>query len=146
MGPEPADVTEVEDRTGTEPRSPLRVTVTESPDEFATRAGELLASRVEHNLLATVLDVGRRASDRLLCAWVESDTGPVIAAALRLPPHRLLATVMDGAAARALIDAWLEHDPALPGVGARLDVARELAREWQQRTGGRVELVMAEAL
>lgn len=126
----------------------VRVVVTESPGELAVRAGELLASRIEHNVLATVLDIARGGawSGASLFAYVESDEGDVVAAALRVPRRRMLASEMDGATADALIGAWLDRDPELPGVGAPREVARLLGRAWERRTGGRATLAVAEAL
>lgn len=125
----------------------MRVTVTEAADEFARRAGELLASSVEHNVLATVLALLAGSSSRgTLFAYVENDRGDVIAAALRTPPRRMIATVMDPAAADALMRAWLARDPELPGVGAPREVARRLACAWEQCTGGSATLTIAEAL
>jgi predicted GNAT family acetyltransferase len=122
--------------------------MTESADEFAARAGALLESRVEHNILATVLASVRRgrSGPRPAFAYVESDAGIVVAAALRTPPRQMLASVMDDATAEALIDTWLEHDPALPGVGATHEVARRIGRAWEHRTGGRATLRMSLAL
>jgi predicted GNAT family acetyltransferase len=125
----------------------VRVTVTQSAEEFAARAGELLASRIEHNLLATVLRSLRlRPRGSPVFAYVEDPRGAVVAAALRTPPRPMLASAMDAHVADAVIDAWLERDPALPGVGAPRAVARALARAWEARTGGAATLAVAEAL
>jgi predicted GNAT family acetyltransferase len=125
----------------------VRVVLTESPDEFAVHAGELLASRIEHNVLATVLEQVRRGARRTaLFAYVESAPGAVVAVALRTPPRRMLASTMDPTTADMLVGAWLERDPELPGVGAPREVARWLGRAWEQRAGGRASLAIAEAL
>jgi predicted GNAT family acetyltransferase len=125
----------------------VRVTITASAEEFAARAGELLASRIEHNVLATVLQSVRfRPRGSPVFAYVEDPRGAVVAAALRTPPRRMLASAMEARIAEALIDAWLEQDPALPGVGAPRAVARALARAWEARTGGAAILAVAEAL
>ena len=126
----------------------MRVTVTTSADEFAARVGALLESRLEHNILATVLESVRiRRPDRAArFAYLENGTGTVVAAALRTPPRHLLASTMDGASADALMEAWLAHDPGLPGVGAPGEVARRLSQAWERRTGGRATLAMSLAL
>jgi predicted GNAT family acetyltransferase len=122
--------------------------MTESADEFAGRAGELLASRIEHNILATVL-AGvrlRPSSSSPVFAYIEDGEGVVVAAALRTPPRPMLATPMDAGTADALMDAWLERDPELPGVNAPREVARRLGRAWAQRTGGRSTFALALAM
>lgn len=126
----------------------VRVILTQSADELADRAGDLLASRIEHNILATVLENARRGvlSGAAHFAYVEGEEGVVTAAALRTPPRRMLASTMDAATADALMGAWLDGDPELPGVGAPRAVAQSLARAWEQRTGGRTTLAVAEAL
>jgi uncharacterized protein len=125
----------------------VRVILTDSPSELAARADALLGARVEHNVLATVLQFARRRRPAgALFGFVEDETGEVVGAALRWPPRRMLTSVMSEDAGAALLGAWLERDPDLPGVGAPRDVARAIAREWQHRSGGRTELVMGEAL
>jgi uncharacterized protein len=125
----------------------MQVTLTESPAELAERAENLFGARIEHNILATVMGFARRrAGQGSLFALVEDPAGEVVGAALRMPPRRMLASVMDEEASAALLEAWLPNDPGLPGVGGPRDVARAIAREWQRRTGGRTELAMAEAL
>jgi predicted GNAT family acetyltransferase len=124
--------------------------VTASADEFEAAAGDLLASRVEHNLMATVFELAGRLSDGAgadpLFAYVEDDDGAVVAAALRTPPRGMLPSVMDAATADALMAEWLERDPGVPGVVAPVEVARRLAGRWQQLTGGSVVLTMSEAM
>ncbi|HWF33974.1 MAG TPA: GNAT family N-acetyltransferase [Solirubrobacteraceae bacterium] len=126
----------------------MRVTIADSPEEFATRTGDLLAGRIEHNLLATVLEHFRfrPSRARALFAHVCDAEGTVVAAALRTPPWRMLASVMDAATADALLAAWLPRDPSLPGVGAPREVARALGCAWKQRTGGVSTLATALAL
>jgi predicted GNAT family acetyltransferase len=126
----------------------VRVSITHSAEDFAAHASELLASRIEHNVLATVLDHARFRpfAGGGLFAYVEDDDGRVIAAALRTPPRRMHASVMDADTGRALIDEWLQHDPELPGVGAVREVARSLGHAWADRTGGTTTLAVAEAL
>lgn len=125
----------------------MNVILTKSADEFAERATPLLGSRVEHNILATVLQIAqRRSPDGALFGFVEGAHGEIAGAALRLPPRRLLASVMDQAAGAALTEAWLAADPGLPGVAGPRDSARCIAREWELRTGGAYELAMGTAL
>ena len=126
----------------------MRVIVTESADEFAARAGELLASRIGHNMLATVL-AGIRArpsSASPVLVYVEDEGGLIVAAALRTPPRPMLATTMDAATVGLLMDTWLEHDPEVPGVNAPRELARSLARAWAGRTGGTTTLALSLAM
>ncbi|HEY5316549.1 MAG TPA: hypothetical protein VIJ20_01120, partial [Solirubrobacteraceae bacterium] len=68
------------------------MTVIDSAEEFSARAGQLLASRVEHNILATVLESVRlQPGGSARFAYVENDRGLVVAAALRTPPRRVAA-------------------------------------------------------
>ncbi|MDQ6777375.1 MAG: GNAT family N-acetyltransferase [Actinomycetota bacterium] len=125
----------------------MRVTLTDSADEFAAHAGALLAARIEHNVLATVLaSVRFRPSGTPMFSYIEDGAGVVVAAALRTPPRRMLASTMNAVIAEALMDAWLERDSEVPGVVGPFEVARSLARAWEQRTGGQSTLAMSEAL
>ena len=118
-----------------------------SAERFEAGAGPFLCSRLEHNILATVLASARRhpVPDDLF-AIVTDREGEVVAAALRVGARRLLASVMDESAAVALLGAWLPDDPELPGVAAPAAVAGWLVNEWERRTGRSAALVMAEAL
>jgi uncharacterized protein len=126
----------------------MRVTITESASELAERAGALLAARPEHNVLATVLEIAERGTPGggAVFAFAEGSEGDVIAAAMRLPPRRMIASMMDEATAAALLEEWLRADPDVPGVGGPSRVVRAMASEWERRVGGRSELVMAQAL
>lgn len=125
----------------------MHVMVTESAEVMADRAGALLRSRIEHNVLATVLEAaGRTAGAAALYAYIEDAHGRVVAAALRTPPHPLLASVMSEEAAEALMSAWIPVDPECSGVVAVPEVARSVAAAWERRTGGTSSLTMAQAL
>ena len=117
----------------------LQVNLTRSAREFADRAGALLRARIEHNVLATVLEHARRFSDAenlfATVATVAAGDGEIVAAALRVGGRRMLASEMDQRCAIALVGAWLEADPGLPGVGAPATVARSIADEFQRLTG-----------
>jgi predicted GNAT family acetyltransferase len=125
----------------------LQAIVTQSAEQLAERAGPLLHSRIEHNVLATVLEDARRhTSDQDLFGIVEDASGEVIGAAMRVGGRRLLASTMEEASAAALIEAWLPADPDLPGVAAPAAVARAIAGTWERLSGGRSELELAMAL
>ncbi len=126
----------------------MRIEVTDSPVLFGERAGELLAARLEHNVLATALMSVRAAPHDhpgALFAWVEK-RGSVVAAALRTPPRRMVATVMDAAIAEALMTCWLGADPELPGVVGPQHAAAALAAAWERLAAGRARLSEHEAL
>ena len=125
----------------------MNVVLTRSAQQLAERAAGLLESRIEHNVLATVLDAASAHADpNDLFAIVEDDCGAVSGAAMRVGGRRLLASVMDEPSAALLIERWLSADPDVPGVAGLAEVARAVARAWEQRTGGRSALAMAMAL
>jgi predicted GNAT family acetyltransferase len=98
-------------------------------------------------VLATVLEsASAHADPNDLFAIVEDDHGALSGAAMRVGGRRLMASTMDEASAAVLIETWLSADPDVPGVAGPADVARAVARVWEQRTGGRSELAMAMAL
>jgi hypothetical protein len=130
-----------------EAEATVEVSLTRSVDQFAQRAGEFLRARIEHNVLATVLEIARRFSDtENLFATVADADGETVAAALRVRGRRLLASEMDERCAIALLGAWLEADPGIPGVGAPAAVARSIADEFQRSTGRGNTLAMEMAL
>ena len=98
----------------------MQVNLTRSAREFADRAGALLRARIEHNVLATVLEHARRFSDaENLFGTVAAGDGEIVGAALRVRGRRMLASEMDERCAIALVGAWLEADPGLPGSARR---------------------------
>ncbi|HXR14108.1 MAG TPA: GNAT family N-acetyltransferase [Solirubrobacteraceae bacterium] len=125
----------------------LRVALTRSAEEFAARAGALLAAGPQTNLHATVLGAIRSdPSGRpdALFATVE-DRGEVVALALRSPPRPLIASEMEEAAAADLVEAWLREDAGLPGVVAPAPAASHIAAAWERLRGGKATLATAEA-
>jgi predicted GNAT family acetyltransferase len=126
----------------------LRVALTDSAERFAQRAGELLAARPDHNVLATVLasvTSHPHHHPQALFATVENAAGDVVAAALRTPPRPLLASVMEHQAAELLMEGWLRADPGLDGLNAPQPVASQLAAAWQRLTGRGVMATFDEA-
>lgn len=125
----------------------MRVILTESAIEMSERAGALLRSRVEHNVLATVLEaqLAPAGSRPGTYAYVSADD-EVIAGALRVPPHPLLVTVMSDEVAEALMEAWLPVDVDCPGVVGVPEVVRAIVAAWQRRTGGSATPTMVQAL
>ena len=118
----------------------MQFILTRDVDRFSGRAGRLICSRLECNILATVLmDVrdGRYDQSPSLFAYAVEAGGDVVWAGLRTPPWPLIAAALDPpATAGGLIGPWLEEDPELPGVNAEPGTAAALAREWRSRTGG----------
>ncbi len=117
--------------------------------EFRDRAWTFLESRIEYNVLATVLmDVfdGHHGGVRSLFGYSLDPGGAVSAAALRTPPFPLLVSELEAGTAEGLINAWLEHDPGLTGVNGIPATAREVAAAWQARTGGHTRCVREMAM
>ena len=116
----------------------MRFVLTLDPAEFAARTERLLSERIECNVLATVfmnvLDRGRAGSSAVLGYGV-GDGDEVQFAALRTPPHPLLASPLEGSA-EAFVASWLHADPDVDGVTSVPDTARAIAAAWAQQTGG----------
>ena len=125
----------------------MRVALTRSAEEFAARAGALLAAGPETNLHATVLGAVRAdpggARDALF-ATVEV-RGEVVALALRTPPWPLLASGMEEGAAAALMEGWLREDAGVPGLVAPQPAAAHIAAAWERLSGGRARIATEEA-
>jgi predicted GNAT family acetyltransferase len=127
----------------------VRFVLTRDPEEFAAHAGAFLEGRVECNVMATVLIRTRRAgalAQSPLFARGVDDDGQVLAAALRTPPWPLLPSELEPHDAGALMEQWLAHDPAVPGVVAPTATARALAAAWSSRTSGRASCRLREAM
>jgi uncharacterized protein len=121
----------------------MEIELTANAVAFQRKVGEYLEARLERGLLATVLASALPATyeNALFAAGLDEASGEVVAVALRTPPRLMLATgFTDDGSAAALLDAWLDADPDLPGVGAEPMTADAVGRTWQQRMGGRVEL------
>jgi len=127
----------------------VKFIVTRDVEEFAARASDFLAARVECNILATVLmsilDGAHAGATPLFVLGVD-DTGDLHYAALRTPPWVMLTSTLDPPAADALLAQWLRADPQLPGVSGPPDTARAIARAWSDQTGGHTQCRMSEAL
>lgn len=140
----------------------MRIDITRNPAEFADRARYFLAARLEHNVLATVVDNVLRTEPRagptggdpaafravpVFALGSEPRTREVVAAALRTPPWPMLAAGFDNPAhARDLIDRWLTPDPTLSEFGAEPATAKALIQAWRATTAGSTECVFREAL
>jgi predicted GNAT family acetyltransferase len=127
----------------------VKFIVTRDVEEFAARASDFLAARVECNILATVLMSlfdGAHAGAAPLFVYGVDDTGDVQYAALRTPPWVMLTSTLGPRAAHTLLAQWLCADPQLPGVSGPPGTARAIGRAWSAQTGGHTECRMSEAL
>ncbi len=143
----------------------MQIVLTRNVAEFAARAGTYLAAAPERNVLATVTEAVLahvRADDRgaddggsnpygpgpaIFALGVEPATAEVIAAALRTPPYRMLATGFgDAGAAERLVTAWVAGDSSVPGVSGDTSTARAIAAAWARQTGRQTELSVSEAM
>jgi hypothetical protein len=126
----------------------MRFVLTRDPAEFAARTERLFSERIECNVLATVLmNVldGWRADSSVVLGYGLGDDDEVRFAALRTPPHPLLASPLDGSADE-LVELWLQADPGVDGVTSVPDTARAIASAWAERTGGTTRRALREAM
>jgi predicted GNAT family acetyltransferase len=125
----------------------LEVAFAASAAELEELARPLLEARPEHNVVATVLAAVAGHGEHFPGALFASvnEGGTTVAAALRTPPRQMLATGMDEAVAGALIEAWLERDPAPPGVAAPEPAAGFIAAAFARAARGSAALARAMA-
>jgi predicted GNAT family acetyltransferase len=129
----------------------LRCLLTRDAEEFAARTERLLASRIECNVLATVLmsvlDGAHRDHAPVFAYGLAEPGQDVVFAALRTPPFPLLTSPLEaGAHADELIEAWLPADPELSSVTGVPATARAIADAWARATGGTTRRTMSEAM
>jgi GNAT superfamily N-acetyltransferase len=127
----------------------MTILLTRDAAAFADRAWEFLQTRVECNILATVLTAvraGTLAGRGELFACVLDGHGRVRGAALRTPPRPMLASPLEPDAVDELIASWVAEDPGLDAVNSVAPTARTLATAWARLTGGRVETQMQMAM
>jgi GNAT superfamily N-acetyltransferase len=125
----------------------VRFVLTRDPEEFAAHAERFLAARIERNVLATVLMAvldGAFADSAAVFAYGLGDGDEVMFAALRTPPHPLLASPLE-AGADEFVELWLEADPDVGGVTSVPETARAIAAAWERRTGGSARRTLREA-
>ena len=126
----------------------MRFVLTRDPSEFAARTERLFLERIECNVLATVLmnvlDGGPAGSSTVL-GYGMGDSDEVRFAAMRTPPHPLLASPLEGSADE-FVELWLAADPEVDGVTSVPDTARAIAAAWAQRTGGTARRRLREAM
>ena len=106
---------------------------------FLERAGPMLMrDEARHNLIlgiaGTIRDSPSLYPERAF--WLVEDTGAVIGAALRTPPHNLVLAAGDDAALDALVRSATE----LPGVIGAVPEVKRFARAWTDAYGRRAEV------
>ncbi len=123
----------------------------ESGSEFYRRAGPFLLEReAEHNLILGITAAIAEGSE-----WVEpqpylalvQDAGAPVAVAVMTPPHNLILSHTDEAAALEPIAAdLLDSGTEVPGVTGPADLARAFAELWRRRTGRAFSTVMSQRI
>jgi GNAT superfamily N-acetyltransferase len=126
----------------------MRFVLTRDATEFAARTERLLAAHIECNVLATVLinvldGVYRDAGT--LFSYGVADDHEVQFAAMRTPPHPLLASPLD-ADATPFVGLWLRADPDVARVTSVPETARAIAAAWAAQTGGDARCAIREAM
>jgi predicted GNAT family acetyltransferase len=124
------------------------VTVTRDPAEFEERTAALVRHELICNMVATVLRAirgGHYAGARPLFAYALDAEGRPCLAALRTPPWPMLIGALPQEMAGTLLDAWLEHDPEVPGVSGPAVAAERVAAAWRACTGRSSRLTMRQA-
>jgi RimJ/RimL family protein N-acetyltransferase len=129
----------------------LRFVLSRDAEEFAARTERLLSSRIECNVLATVLmsvlnGPHREPPPLFLYGLADRERDEVSFAAMRTPPFPLLTSPLRGADADELMDQWLRVDPELSSVSGPPDTARAIAAAWARSTGGTPRCTMREAM
>jgi len=126
----------------------MRFILTRDASEFAARTERLLTAHIECNVLATVLinvldGVYRDVDTAFSYGLAEDDE--VRFAAMRTPPHPLLASPLDTDAG-AFVEMWLRADPDVDRVTSIPETARAIAAAWAAQTGGVARCVIREAM
>lgn len=124
----------------------MKLWIGRDAERFAACATSFLQARLQRNVLATTL--GAIQSGRYgeaIFAVVSDEDDVTVAAAIRTPPHLMLASGAIGDP-DAFTAAWLGIDPACPGVSAEPALARALAGAWSRTTRGSTRLRVSEAI
>ncbi|HEY1517369.1 MAG TPA: GNAT family N-acetyltransferase [Solirubrobacteraceae bacterium] len=133
----------------------VRFILTRDPSEFGARTEHFLAGRIECNVLATVLlNVldGVYPDSSALFGYGLDDGDEVVFAALRTPPHPLLASPLELSGVEPLesgadefVELWLDADPEVGGVTSVPGTAQAIAAAWERRTHGAARRTLREA-
>jgi predicted GNAT family acetyltransferase len=123
----------------------------ESVEEFLAAAGAFLEGReAENNLIFGIASAIRItpelfAEDPPSFATVSDDTGRIVAATLRTPPHnQVLSWIEDLNAVDTIVDA-LREEP-LPGLLGPTEAALRFATAWTDATGQSARVEVAERI
>jgi predicted GNAT family acetyltransferase len=121
----------------------------EAADAFLAAAGEFLGAReAEHNLILGLSS--RLRHEPLLYGEppyfaVAEDGGRVVGAAMRTPPHNLILSEVDEAAAvGAFVQDAREAFGSLPGVTGPKEPVAQFANAWRAATGATPRLEIAQ--
>jgi len=123
--------------------------LTRDPEEFMARAGSLVMSRLECNVMATVLvnlREGAFGEGKALFGYSLAPDGNPVGAAMRVMPYPLLTSSVAESEVASLTELWLTEDPAIPGVVGIPATARAIAAEWARASGGVTRIRMRQAM
>jgi len=122
---------------------------TRSLEELDPRIEPFLAARPERNVAASLLSHARSgalADTELLLAWDAGADDAISYFAMRTPPWPLLVSELRRPHAEELIELWLSHDGAVPGVSGVPAAAHAIEDAWMRRTGGQTRCRMRDAM
>ena len=126
----------------------MRFILTSDAAEFEARTERLLSAHIECNVLATVLILvldGVYRNARAVFSYGLADDEEVRFAAIRTPPHPLLASPLESDVG-AFVGLWLQADPDVDRVTSIATTARAIAAAWAGHTGGAARRAMREAM
>ena len=126
----------------------MRFILTSDAAEFEARTERLLSAHIECNVLATVLILvldGVYRNAGAVFSYGLADDEEVRFAAIRTPPHPLLASPLDSDVG-AFVGLWLQADPDVDRVTSIATTARAIAAAWAGHTGGAARRAMREAM
>ena len=125
-----------------------RVVLTSDAAEIEARTERLLSAHIECNVLATVLILvldGVYRNAGAVFSYGLADDEEVRFAAIRTPPHPLLASPLESDVG-AFVGLWLQADPDVDRVTSIATTARAIAAAWAGHTGGAARRAMREAM
>lgn len=128
---------------------PLRFQRFDDVEAFLAATSSFLEAReAEHNLIFGLCSWLRANPSRIEGTpdffAAEDESGHIVAASLRTPPHNpVLSMTEDLEAVDMLADAY---GADVPGVLGAPDASRRFAARWTDRTGGRTRVAMAERI
>ena len=126
----------------------MRFVLTSDAAEFEARTERLLSAHIECNVLATVLILvldGVYRNAGAVFSYGLADDEEVRFAAIRTPPHPLLASPLESDVG-AFVGLWLQADPDVDRVTSIATTARAIAAAWAGHTGGAARRAMREAM